>query len=55
MYCRNYILGPQVMSFVERVIILCPYLGESPIRGFAIYNRSNCKARNWSAEIWQIN
>ena len=27
------ILGPQVMSFVERFVILCPYLGESTIRG----------------------
>ena len=27
------ILGPQVMSFVERFIILCPYLGEPAIRG----------------------
>ena len=26
-------LEPQVFSFVERFIILCPYLGESTIRG----------------------
>ena len=26
-------LGPHAMSFVERFIILCPYLGESTIRG----------------------
>ena len=32
MYCRNYILGPLVMSLVERFTILSPYLGESAIR-----------------------
>ena len=26
-------LGPQVLSFVERFIILCPYLGESTMEG----------------------
>ena len=30
------ILGPQVLSFVERFIILCPNLGESTIGGFTI-------------------
>ena len=32
------IMGPQchVMSFVERFIILCPYMGESTIRGSTI-------------------
>ena len=31
MHCRNY-TGTVVMSFVERFIILCPYLEESTIR-----------------------
>ena len=26
------------MSFVERLVILCPYLGESPIRGSTVVN-----------------
>ena len=30
---RGCILGPQVISFVERFIVLCPYLGKSTIRG----------------------
>ena len=30
------ILGPQVMSFVERFIILCPYLGEFTIGGSTV-------------------
>ena len=30
------ILGPQVVSFVETFIILCPYLGESAIGGSTV-------------------
>ena len=32
------ILGPQVVSFVERLIMQCPYLGESTIRGSTVLN-----------------
>ena len=32
MYCRNY-TGTVSLSFVERFIVLCPYLGESTIGG----------------------
>ena len=31
------ILGPQVVSFVERFIILCPHLGESTIGGSTVF------------------
>ena len=31
------LLEPEVMSFVERSIILCPYLGESTIRGSSLF------------------
>ena len=27
------VAGPQFLSFVEKVAILCPYIGESTIRG----------------------
>ena len=43
MYCRNYILGlyKSGMSFVERFIILCPYLRESTkIVGCTVYTIS---------------
>ena len=36
MYCRNYILRLQIMSIVERFIILCPYLERSTIGGFTL-------------------
>ena len=35
------ILGPQVVSFVDRFIILCPYLGESTIGDFTVINSSD--------------
>ena len=34
--CSEGTLGPQVMSFVERFIILFPYLGESTVRDFTV-------------------
>ena len=38
MYCRNYTGTVScVVSFVERFIILCPYLGETTIRGSTVY------------------
>ena len=30
------IFGPQAVSFVERFIVLCPYLGESTIAGSTV-------------------
>ena len=35
-YMGRNILGPQAVSFVERLILLCPYLGESTIRGSSV-------------------
>ena len=35
-YIVQIILGPQAVSFVERFIILCPYLGESTVRGSTV-------------------
>ena len=35
------------MSFVERFIVLCPYLGESTIRGSTVYIW-------WALEQWLI-
>ena len=32
------ILRPQIVSFVERFIILCPYLGESTTGGFTVFS-----------------
>ena len=39
-------MGPQVLSFVERFIILCPYLGESTIRGSTRYCITSQDIRN---------
>ena len=32
----DIILGPQAVPFLERFIVLCPYLGESTIRGSTV-------------------
>ena len=34
MYCRNY--TGTVSRALHRVFLLCPYLGESTIRGFTV-------------------
>ena len=36
-YRENNFFGPRPVSFVERSIILCPYLGGSTIGGSTVY------------------
>ena len=33
---RTTVLGAQFLSFIERFVVLRPYLGESTIRGFIV-------------------
>ena len=36
----SFVERPIILSFVERSIILCPYLGGSTIGGSTVYNNS---------------
>ena len=45
------ILGPKVVLFVERLVILCPYLEESTIGGSTVYKTSTCTSKRSTCTI----
>ena len=49
MYRDSKYLVSQVVSFVERSIIHCPYLRGSPIGGFTVAVHSTCTSTPYSA------